>query len=84
VFGRHGGGQGLARGHADDRQPGAQRDAVRQRQRGAQPGEAARPHHRGDGVEVGGAQPGLGQHGGGHGRQRGGVAAVAVAHPVRE
>ena len=40
-----------ATGHADHRPPGRERDAVRQRQRGAQTGETARPDRHGDAVE---------------------------------
>ena len=72
-----GGGQCLPGGDPDDRQPGAEADALGQRQRRADAGEAARPDHRGNRIEVRRHQAGRAQHRLGHRRQQRGMAALA-------
>jgi hypothetical protein len=81
---RQGGGQGLAGRDAHQGQPCAERDALGQRDGGAEPREAARPHHHRDGVEPRRGQPGLGQHAFGEHGQRGGMAPRPVLLPARQ
>ena len=79
---RQGGDQRLPGGDAQDRQAGCQRDALGQGERRADAGEAARPHHRGDRIEVRRCDPGLPQHRLDHRRQGRGMAALAVQHAM--